>query len=63
MNGAKSLDHVSTRLDAATVARLDALAPRIAPPGAKPTRSMATQACILAGLDVIEKQLAAMEAP
>jgi hypothetical protein len=50
------VDHVSTRLDAATVARLDALAVALAPPGAKPARSVAARACILTGLDVLEKQ-------
>ena len=48
------LPDVSTRLDAATVARLDALAPLIAPLGSNPSRSMAVRACILAGLDVLE---------
>ena len=56
-------DHVSIRLDAAIVARLDALAPRIAPPGAKPVRAIAIRACILAGLDVIEAQLDAKGTP
>ena len=61
---AASVDHVSTRLDAETVARLDALAPLIAPLGTKPARSIATRACILAGLDMMEAQFAkAMEAP
>lgn len=55
---AASVDHVSTRLDAETVARLDALAPLIAPLGTKPARSIATRACILAGLDALEAQLA-----
>ena len=59
----RATDHFSIRLDADTVARLDALAPRIAPPGAKPVRAIATRACILAGLDVIEKQLDAAETP
>jgi hypothetical protein len=45
---------VSTPLDAATVQRLDALAPLIAPLGSKPSRSMAMRACILTGLDVLE---------
>jgi hypothetical protein len=50
------VDHVSTRLDAPTVARLDALAVVLAPLGAKPSRSIAVRACILTGLDVLEKQ-------
>ena len=53
---ASSVDHVSTRLDAATVARLDALAVVLAPLGVKPARSIAVRACILTGLDVLEKQ-------
>ena len=52
---AASMDHVSTRLDAATVARLDALVPLITPLGTKPARSVAVRACILTGLDVLEK--------
>lgn len=59
----RATDHVSIRLDAATVARLDALAPRIAPPGAEPVRAIATRACLLAGLDVIEKQFDAQGTP
>jgi hypothetical protein len=51
---AASMDHVSTRLDAATTARLDALAPLIAPLGTKPSRSVAVRACILTGLDALE---------
>lgn len=53
---ASSVDHVSTRLDAETVARLDALAVVLAPLGVKPARSIAVRACILTGLDVLEKQ-------
>lgn len=53
---AASMDHVSTRLDAATIARLDALAPLLAPLGVKPARSIAVRASILTGLDVLEKQ-------
>lgn len=61
---AASVDHVSTRLDAEIIARLDALAPVLAPLGAKPARSIATRACIRAGLDVLEAQLAkAKETP
>ena len=54
MKGATSVDHVSTRLDAATIARLDALALVLAPLGVKPARSIAVRACILTGLDVLE---------
>lgn len=53
---AASVDHVSTRLDAATIARLDTLAVVLAPLGVKPARSIAARACILTGLDVLEKQ-------
>ena len=56
MKGASSVDHVSARLDVATVARLDALAVVLAPLGAKPSRSIAVRACILTGVDVLEKQ-------
>lgn len=47
---------ITQRLDASTVARLDAIAPVIAPLGAQPSRSMAVLACILTGLDTLEKQ-------
>jgi hypothetical protein len=50
------MDHVSTRLDAPTILRLDALAALLAPLGVKPARSIAVRACILTGLDVLEKQ-------
>lgn len=53
---AAGMDHVSTRLDAATVARLDALAPLIAPLGTKPARSVAVRASILRGLDALEAE-------
>ena len=53
---AASVDHVSTRLDAATVARLDALAPLLAPLGTIPARSIAVRACIFRGLDVLEAE-------
>lgn len=53
---ALSMDHVSTRLDAPTIARLDAIAPFVAPLGVKPSRSMALRAAILTGLDTLEKQ-------
>ena len=52
------VDHVSTRLDESTVARLEALAIRIVPLGTKPSRSIAVRACILTGLDVLEAQVA-----
>jgi hypothetical protein len=45
---------VSTRLDAATVARLDALAPLIAPLDTQPARFMALRACLFTRLDVLE---------
>ena len=51
---ATSVDHVSARLDAATTARLYALAPLITPIGTKPSRSMALRACIFTGLDALE---------
>lgn len=51
---AVSMNHVSARLDAVTVARLDALAPLIAPVGTKPSRSVAVRACIFTGLDALE---------
>ena len=51
---ATSTDHVSTRLDAATIARLDAIAPAIAPLGTTPCRSMALRAAIFTGLDILE---------
>ena len=51
---ATSMDHVSTSLAAATVKRLDALAPLIPPLGSRPSRAMAVRACILTGLDVLE---------
>ena len=53
---ATSVSHVSARLNAATIARLDALAPIVAPLGVKPSRSMAILACILTGLDVLEEK-------
>jgi hypothetical protein len=51
---ATSVDHVSARVDSATMARLDALAPRITPIGTLPSRSIAVRACLLAGLDALE---------
>ena len=59
---AASVNHVSTRLDAAIVARLDALAPAVAPSGIKPSRSVAVRACIFTGLDALEAQRAKPEA-
>ena len=53
-----AVDHVSTRIDETTVARLEKLAPLIAPIGTKPARSIAVRACILTGLDVLEARLA-----
>jgi hypothetical protein len=53
---ASSVDHVSARLDAATIARLDALAVQLAPLGVKPARSIAVRAAIVTGLEVLEKQ-------
>ena len=50
------MDHVSTRLDATTIARLDAIAPTVTPLGTKPSRSMAVRAAIMTGLDVLEKR-------
>ncbi len=54
MSSAK--DHVSTRLDPATIERLDVLAPLMAPIGTTPNRSAVTRACILLGLDVLEAE-------
>jgi hypothetical protein len=53
-SSAASVDHVSARLDAATTARLDALAPLLTPLGSQPSRSIAVRACILTGLDALE---------
>lgn len=47
--------NVSPRLDAATIARIEAVVPLIvAAPGIKSSRAIATRAAILAGLDVLE---------
>ena len=54
MSSAK--DHVSTRLDPATVERLDALAPLMAPLGTTPNRSVVVRACVLLGLDALEAE-------
>lgn len=51
---AASANHVSARVDAATVTRLDALAALVTPPGIKPSRSLAVRACIVTGLDTLE---------
>jgi hypothetical protein len=51
--------HVAVRLDAATIARLDALLPLYALPGRSATRSDGLRAVILAGLDVEERRAAA----
>ena len=51
---AASVDRVSARLDAATTARLAALAPLLTPLGSQPSRSIAVRACILTGLDALE---------
>lgn len=50
------MDHVSARLDAATITRLDDIAAFVAPLGVKPSRSMALRACIMTGLDALEEQ-------
>ena len=52
--------HVAVRLDAATIARLDALLPLYALPGRTATRSDGLRAVILAGLDVEERRAAAL---
>jgi hypothetical protein len=51
---ATSVDHVSARVDPATTARLDTLAPLVTPLGTTPSRSIAVRACILTGLDALE---------
>lgn len=56
MTRGKLADHVSVRLDEATIARIDAIAPSGTPSGVKKARSIALRACILTGLDVLEKQ-------
>ncbi len=53
---AASSNHISTRLSATTVARVDALVPAVTAPGTKPSRSVAVRACILTGLDALEAQ-------
>jgi hypothetical protein len=54
--------HVAVRLDAATIARLDALLSLYALPGRSATRSDGLRAVILAGLDVEERRAAALAA-
>jgi hypothetical protein len=51
-------EHVAVRLDAATVARLEALLPLYALPGRAATRSDGLRAVILAGLAVEEERAA-----
>lgn len=53
--------HVAVRLDAATLARLEALLPLYAIPGREATRSDALRAVIFAGLEVEERRAAALE--
>ncbi len=50
--------HVAVRLDAATIARLDALLDLYALPGRPATRSDGLRAVILAGLDIEEERAA-----
>jgi predicted Zn-dependent protease len=47
-------DHVAVRLDAATQARIEAVAEKIRMPWGKATRTEALRAVILAGLDALE---------
>lgn len=53
--------HVAVRLDAETVARIDALLPGLSTAWFKAKRSDALRAVILAGLDVIETRKACKE--
>lgn len=55
--------HVAVRLDAATIARLDALLSLYALPGRAATRSDGLRAVILAGLDVEERRAAGLPGP
>lgn len=55
--------HVAVRLDAATIARLDALLPLYALPGRPATRSDGLRAVILAGLEVEERRSGAARKP
>jgi hypothetical protein len=50
------MDHVTARVSASTIARLDALALLLTPLGARPSRSVPMRACLLTGLDVLEAQ-------
>jgi hypothetical protein len=56
-------EHVAVRLDAATVARLEALLPLYALPGRPATRSDGLRAVILAGLSVEEERAGRHRAP
>lgn len=53
--------HVAVRLDAVTIARLEALLPLYALPGREATRSDGLRAVILAGLEVEERRAADLE--
>ena len=48
-------EHVAVRLDTATIARIDALAPRVAIASIVPTRSDVLRALILTALEDAEK--------
>jgi hypothetical protein len=50
--------HVAVRLDAPTIARLEALLPLYALPGREATRSDGLRAVLLAGLEVEERRAA-----
>lgn len=50
--------HVAVRLDAPTIARLEALLPLYALPGREATRSDGLRAVILAGLEMEERRAA-----
>ena len=52
--------HVAVRLDADTIARLDALLPLYLLPGRPATRSDGLRAVILAGLEVEERRAEAL---
>jgi hypothetical protein len=51
--------HVAVRLDAETLARVDALLPSLSKPWRRSTRSDALRALILAGLDAEARRAAA----
>lgn len=55
--------HVAVRLDAATIARLDALLGLYALPGRQATRSDGLRAVILAGLEIEERRARERLAP